>query len=327
MSPFGFDTICDEVATAFADQIKGRIFLITGTTAGGLGANAATTLARQRPAHIILVGRNKAKVEPVLQEIASITPAIKTSFVTCELSDFDSVRAAAKEINDDAAISHIDVVINNAGVMAIREYTLDKQGYELGLSANHLGHFLLTNLILPKILAAGPGARIVNVSSQGHQIGPFRFSDWNFSKGAAYEPWTAYGQSKTANVLFAVELARRLAGHGARAYSVHPGSVLGTQLGVHLQEADFRAIPEITRRNTGHDFGGAFGGVFDRLKQLPQGTAPLLAAALDPAFDDRSGAYVVDCQIEPAEPYAEDPDNARKLWALSEELVGQKFDL
>ncbi|KAI1415007.1 retinol dehydrogenase 13 [Hypoxylon sp. FL1857] len=323
MSPFGFHTPAEELAKAFADRIKGRTFLITGTTAKGLGAHSAITLAREGPAHLILVSRSKAKSEPVLQEIARINPNVKTTFITCELSDFDSVRAAAAQINSDASIPHIDVVINNAGVMAIKDYTLDKQGYEMQLSSNHLGHFLLTNLIMPKILAAGPGARIVNVSSKGHRISPFRFDDYNFSGGKEYDGWSGYGQSKTANILFSAELARRLAEKGVKAFSVHPGGIFNTNLANHLEEDSWEDIEKVTLKNTGRSFGGV-----DRPpKTLSEGTSPLLAAALDPEFDDKSGSFIQDCQIGSPLEHATDPENARKLWELSEKLVGQKFDL
>ncbi|KAI1138121.1 retinol dehydrogenase 13 [Hypoxylon sp. FL0543] len=323
MSPFGFHTHAEEVAKAFADRIKGRTFLITGTTAKGLGAHAAITLAREGPAHLILVSRSQARSEPVLKEIATVNPSVKTTFITCELSDFDSVRAAAAQINSDPEIPRIDVVINNAGVMAIKEYTLDKQGYEMQLSSNHLGHFLLTNLIMPKILAAGPGARIVNVTSKGHRISPFRFDDYNFSEGREYDGWSGYGQSKTANILFSVELARRLASRGIKAYSVHPGGIWETNLGKHVGEGAWDALEQATLKNTGRSFGG----VDNPPKTVTEGTAPLLAAALDPEFDDKSGAFIQDCQIGSPLEHATDPENARRLWELSEKLVGQKFDL
>ncbi|KAI1761281.1 retinol dehydrogenase 13 [Hypoxylon sp. FL1150] len=321
MSPFGYSTTSEELTAAFADKIKGRTFLVTGTSAGGLGANATIMLARESPAHIILVSRTKVKVDPVLKEIATVNPSVKTTFVTCELSDFDSVRGAAKQINEDPSIPKIDVVINNAGVMALKEYKLDKQGNEMALSSNHLGHFLLTNLIMPKILAAGPGARIVNVTSTGHGLGPFRFDDYNFSGGAKYNGWDAYGQSKSANILFTVELSRRLASRGVKSYAPHPGIIWGTGLGTHLDENDYAKMNDVAIRNTGRGFE------MEPTKTPSQGTAPLLAAALDPNFDDKSGSYVRDCQVIPAREYALDPENARKLWELSESLVGQKFDL
>ncbi|KAI8962519.1 NAD(P)-binding protein [Daldinia sp. FL1419] len=321
MSPYGFETTSEELAKGFADKIKGRTFLITGTTARGLGAQCAITLAREGPANLILVSRTKSKVDPVLEEIAKINPNVKTTFVTCELTDFDSVRAAAETINNDASIPKIDVVINNAAVMNVREYTLDKQGIESTFSANHLGHFLLTNLIINKIIAAAPGARIVNVTSRGYGISPFRGDDYNFSGGKAYDGWSAYGQSKTSNILYSMELSRRLASKGVKSYAPHPGSIMETNLANHLVNEDFGEIAAIAERNTGKPWGG-----ISKLKTRSQGAAPLLAAALDPDFDDKPGSYIVDCQVEIPHEYARNPETARKLWEISEKLVGQKFD-
>lgn len=183
MSHFTAQTTGEDVCEAFPTQVKGKTFLITGTSANGLGAKFATILANYSPAQIILVSRSKSKVDPVVDEIKSIDSNISVKFVPCELSDQDSVRSAAEMIISDAEIKKIDVVVNNAGVMALLEYQVDKRGNEMQFSANHLGHFLLTNLIMPKILAAGAGARIINLTSLGHRIGPFRFDDPKFSDG------------------------------------------------------------------------------------------------------------------------------------------------
>jgi NAD(P)-dependent dehydrogenase (short-subunit alcohol dehydrogenase family) len=183
MSQFNAQTTAEEVCEAFPSQIKGKTFLITGTSANGLGARLATTLAKYSPAQLILVSRSKSKVDPVVDEIKSANSNVSVKFVQCELSDQDNVRSAAEKILSDAEISKIDVVVNNAGLMAILEYQVDKQGNEMQFSANHIGHFLITNLIMPKILAAGAGARIINLTSLGHRIGPFRFNDPRFSGG------------------------------------------------------------------------------------------------------------------------------------------------
>lgn len=183
MPKFTNVTTAEEACEAFTSRINGRNFLITGTSARGLGAKCTTALAKHSPAQLILVSRNRAKVEPVIDEIHSIDAHVDVKFVPCELSDQDSVRKAAGDILNDTRIKHIDVVINNAGIMAAAEYEVDSRGNELQLSANHIGHFLLTNLIMPKIIAAGPGARIVNHTSHGHGLSPFRFDDPNFGEG------------------------------------------------------------------------------------------------------------------------------------------------
>lgn len=320
MSPFNKDTTAEEVTQAFSSQIKDRVFLITGTSAGGLGAYMATGLARHSPAQLLLVARTKSKVDPVMQEIATVNPDVKVIFIPCELTDQDSVRQAATTITEDATIPHIDIIINNAGVMMLPTYQTDKLGYELTLSANHIGHFLLTNLLLPKVRAAGPDARICSVSSSGHRISPFRFDDWNFSgTGTPYDGWTSYGQSKTANNLFTTELARR----GYTALAPHPGTIMATKLSRHLdmesEEHPIALLDRVSVRNTGVKF------VMSLEKTLSQGAASLLAAALDPEFERKSGAYTEDCQVDEAFGYSQDEEDAKKLWALSEELVGEKF--
>ncbi|KAK3310028.1 retinol dehydrogenase 13 [Chaetomium strumarium] len=321
MSPFNFHTTGEEVVSAWPEHIKGRTFLITGPSNKSLAAGAAIDLAKKAPEHIILVGRNKAKIDPVVEQIRSVGAGVQVTFVQCDLSDHDSVRKAADEINANGAIQKIDVVINCAGVMNIHDYTLDKQGIEMTFSACHVGHFLLTNLILPKVLAAGKGARIINVTSVGHTIGPVRFDDPNFSAGAAYDPWSAYGQAKTANILYSVELSRRLADRGVVSNAPHPGGIAETGLVRDTEMHEFDAIGPIAVRNTGREFR-----LDHPFKTIDGGVSSILAAALDPGFADKPGIYIRDCQPQTPYEYAADPEAAKRLWALSEQLVGQKFD-
>lgn len=319
---FDHTTSSEEVCSTFADQIKGKTFVITGTSAKGLGAKYATVLAKHAPRQLILVSRSQAKVDPVIEEIRSTDPNVTVKFVPCELSDQDSVRAAAKTILADDGIPKIDVLINNAGVMALERYTVDKHGVELQLSSNHVGHFLLTNLLLPKILSSA-GARIVNLTSLGHRLGPFRHDDPNFGDGAAYDPWSAYGQSKTANVLFTVELARRL-GDQVSAFAVHPGLIVTTGLGVHVDLANLAADTAAAAEKNNPGIPWSVEG--QAMKSDSQGAASALVAALRPDLAARSPAYMEDCQVAEPLPYAVDAEGARKLWAWSEEVVGQKFD-
>jgi len=317
MSSFGFSTTSEEVIERFAAEVKGRIFLITGTSANGLGAHTALSLARKSPAQLILVSRTKSKVDPVIEAIAAIDPSIKTTFIACELSDLESVRRVADTINNDASIPHIDVVINNAGVMDVKEFTKSPQGIELTFASNHIGHFLLTSLLMPKIKTAGSGARVVNLTSSGHKVSPVRFDDYNFSDGAAYDGWSAYGQSKTAAVLFSLALARR----GVKSFAVHPGTIFETGLATHLEMSDLADLSDIAERNTGRPFQ------IDNPKSLTQGSATTLVAALSPEMEGRSGAFLADCQVGTPYEYASDKANADKLWLLSEKLIGEKFNL
>ncbi|RYO81404.1 hypothetical protein DL766_009953 [Monosporascus sp. MC13-8B] len=182
MPVFDATATSEQVAEAFAPRVKGRTFVITGAGQPSIGSSMAIALARASPGHILIVSRTAAKVEPVLQlseksTLQSKRPSSKSTFVT----------------------------MIRAGNMALKEYTVDKQGIEMQLSANHVGHFLLTNLLMPALLAAANtehGARVVNLCSLGYFISPFRFDDYNFSGGTTYDLWTAYGQAKTANILF-----------------------------------------------------------------------------------------------------------------------------
>jgi NAD(P)-dependent dehydrogenase (short-subunit alcohol dehydrogenase family) len=211
--------------------------VITGTSEGGLGATTAIALAHAQPSKIFLLARTERKVSNVIKEIKEISPSTQVPFVSIELDDFDSVRKVAATIL--ALTDTIDVLINNAGVMAI-PWEKNKDGIEKTLAINHLGHFLLTKRLFPAIIAAGPGSRVVNLTSAGYKMGPFRFDDWNFSvgyqsnpdgratlttvqDGREYNPFASYAQSKTANILFTVALAKRAKDHGVLAFAVHPG--------------------------------------------------------------------------------------------------------
>jgi NAD(P)-dependent dehydrogenase (short-subunit alcohol dehydrogenase family) len=194
-----------------------------------------------------------------------------------------------------------------------------RDGFELQFGTNHLGHFLLTNLLVPALLR-GAAARIVSVSSRGHQQSPVRFDDLAFER-EPYDKWAAYGQSKTANVLFAVELERRLGGRGVHANAVHPG-VIPTDLARHMVPEDFEHV----RRRS----GGAM-----TLKTVEAGAATSVYAATAPELAGRGGLYLEDCHVagvnddpearEGVRSYALDPAAAARLWTVSEELVGQSF--
>ncbi|KAL1610588.1 hypothetical protein SLS60_002258 [Paraconiothyrium brasiliense] len=259
------------------------------------------------------MGRSEDKVSPVLQEIEHISPSTKAHFIRIDLASCASVRAAAAEVN--AIVSKVDVLINNAGVMGVK-FALTPENVESQFGANHIGHFLLTNLLVPKLEAAGRGARIVNVSSQLYQFGPVRFDDINFSNGEKFNTWEAYGQSKTANILFSVVLAKKLAGKGIRSYSLHPGNIQATKLSSHMDPAEWPIV------------GAMFAEkkvAMPKEKTLEQGSATTIAAALDPELDGASGAFLDDCHTAEALVYASSEENAEKLWTLSEKIVGEKF--
>jgi NAD(P)-dependent dehydrogenase (short-subunit alcohol dehydrogenase family) len=212
-------------------------------------------------------------------------------------------------------------LINNAGVMAC-PLTRTKEGLDLQLGTNHLGHFVLTARLFDRILAAAP-ARIVNLSSGGHRASNFRFDDPFFEK-EPYEKWIAYGQAKTANVLFSVALDKRYRDRGIRSYAVHPGAI-ATELGRHMSSDDVKAMHSRMPRVQKLIF-----------KQVPQGAATSVWAATAPELDDVGGVYCEDCAVsglvvDPTSaaagvmPYALDEEAAQRLWTLSEEWSGEHF--
>jgi NAD(P)-dependent dehydrogenase (short-subunit alcohol dehydrogenase family) len=227
--------------------------------------------------------------------------------VALELDSLDSIRAATDVIS--ARHPRIDILIANAGVMAC-PLGRTAQGFELQFGTNHLGHFLFTGRLLPA-LSAAPAARIVNLSSGGHRITGIDWEDPNFEH-RSYDKWQAYGQSKTANVLHALELQHRYGVSGIVALSVHPG-VIGTDLSRHLSAEDMKALRQ---RST---------EVVTRRKSIPAGAATSVWAATAPELAEHGGAYLEDCGIGSPAPYAVDPVAAARLWALSEDLVGERI--
>ncbi|KAI0474051.1 hypothetical protein GGR56DRAFT_562945 [Xylariaceae sp. FL0804] len=316
MPQFDGQTTQDEVAAAFASQIKGHVFVITGAGQSSIGSQMAMTLAKYSPAHILIASRTFEKVEPVIKAIGEVDSAIQTSFVQLDLADHDSVRQAAKEIL--AAAPKVDVIINSAGNMAIEKYTLDKQGIEIQLSVNHVGHFLLTNLLVP---ALQTGARVVNLTSGAYLVSPVRFEDHNFGEGKNYQRWSAYGQAKTANILFSRGLTYRLRSRGITSVAAHPGYNGDTSLGKHLAWEDLGEIEPMCKENTGKDF------VWEdpRMKSFEQIAATPLVAALDPALSESAPSYLQNSCVTGVDEMASSDENVQKLWALSEKLVGQEF--
>ena len=154
------------------------LVVITGASVNGLGATTAMALAHGNPAQLILLGRGKSKVDLVVDATMSVDSKINATFVPIELDDLDSVRKAAGTII--SMVDKIDILINNAGIMAVKEYKTNAAGIESQFATNHVGHFLFTNLLMHKILATGEGSRIVNLTSDGHKIAPCRFEDYNF---------------------------------------------------------------------------------------------------------------------------------------------------
>lgn len=318
MSKFGFESTADEVLQG--KDLSGRSILVTGGYSG-LGHETARALAA-KGAHVILSGRDATKLSAAADEIATMTGA-KIDTLVCDLASLASIRAAGEEAR--GRFSHIDVLINNAGVMAC-PLGRTADGFETQFGTNHLGHFALTRELMP-LLVKGSRQRIVNLSSRGHHIAPVDIDDPNFET-RAYDPWIAYGSSKTANVLFAVGLEQRFGGKGIHAYALHPGGI-HTNLGRHMSEADMAALRERIRKNAERS-----GETPQPFKTIPQGAATTCWVATEEEIEGRGGLYAEDCHVAKIDDqsatggvrsYALDKNNADRLWAISEELTGAKF--
>ncbi|HEX6890225.1 MAG TPA: SDR family NAD(P)-dependent oxidoreductase [Chryseolinea sp.] len=306
-------------------DLRGKTAIVTGGYAG-IGLETVKTLVRAG-AEVWVPARDIAKAEKNM--------------------DFGGVTVMAMDLMDPLSIDHfanqflstgkpLDILINNAGIMWV-PLRRDRRGFESQLSTNHLGHFQLTARLWPALKRAG-SARVVNVSSFGHQIAPFNFEDPHFNH-RAYESLQGYGQSKTANNLFSVELDKRAKEFGVRAYAVHPGSVIGTDLG---REAPI----ELFRQMGTHDAdGNIFPSVAKTLKTVPQGAATTVWCATNPMLDEIGGVYCENGDIAEMDngniehryddqstlrgvrPYSVDAENARRLWALTEEMTKINFNV
>ncbi|MDE0930789.1 MAG: SDR family NAD(P)-dependent oxidoreductase [Halioglobus sp.] len=313
MSRFDGASTTDQVTEGVS--LQGKCAVVTGASSG-LGLETCRVLAAAG-ATVLMVARNKDTLEAAAEEIRQQQPEARLLTQIMDLADVDSVRSAAAVILQQA--DKIQLLINNAGVMAC-PLMRTAQGFEMQFGTNHLGHFLLTGLLSPALINGSP-SRVINLSSAGHKFGPFNFSDPNYHQ-REYDKWQAYGESKTANVLFSVGLNLRVSERGVRAFAVHPGMIM-TNLARHLEAADITALTDRSSSSEPLVF-----------KTLEQGAATTLWAATTPDLAFEGGQYLEDCHIaSPAESggssgvesYAVDPAMAAKLWLLSEDLVGQSF--
>lgn len=178
MTPYGADTTATQLVNDYADLIKDKVVLVTGISPGSLGAYFIQAIAKAGPSCLILAARNPEKAQQTANEVSAAQPTVKTRTLELDLGLFKNVRQAADEVNSWDDVPVIDVLVNNAGIMA-PEYKVTDDGFESQLATNHLGPFLFTNLIIEKILAS-KRPRVVMVSSDGHRLNPFRFDDYNF---------------------------------------------------------------------------------------------------------------------------------------------------
>ena len=314
---FGATSTTDEVLAGI--DLSGIRALVTGVSAG-IGVETARVLAAHG-AEVVGTARDLPKAIHALVD----ADAKNIELIEMDLASLRSVRAAADELW--IANQPFDLVIANAGVMATPfEHTAD--GFERQFGTNHLGHFVFVNRIAPLLR---PGARLVNLASSGHRFSDVDLVDPNFER-TPYEPFVAYGRSKTANILFAVEFDRRFKDRGIRAAAVHPGGIQ-TELSRYMGEEMLRKhVDEINAK------AAAEGKPAFEFKTIPQGAATSVWAGVVAEADAVGGKYCEDCHVsmritdEPitassggVRAYAIDPEHAKALWAKSEELVGERF--
>ncbi|MEO1063951.1 MAG: SDR family NAD(P)-dependent oxidoreductase [Actinomycetota bacterium] len=311
---FHRDSTTDEVLAGI--DLTGRRYLVTGA-GSGLGTETVRVLAAHGAAVLATV-RDPSAPGDGLAALLDSSAVGSLELVALELGSLDGVRSAADALV--AAGRPLDGVCANAGVMGTPEGTT-VDGFETQFGVNHLGHFVLIGRLLPLLLDGSP-SRVITVSSAGHRIADIDLDDPNWRR-RPYDKWEAYGAAKTANILHAVELTRRFADRGLTADSVHPGGIR-TNLGRHFSTEDRERIPAIMKL-TGE---AAF-------KSLESGTATQVWGLAHPELAGAGGRYLFDCTIgEPYEhpeaiggyaPWALDADRARRLWEVSEELVGEQF--
>jgi NAD(P)-dependent dehydrogenase (short-subunit alcohol dehydrogenase family) len=283
-------------------DLSDKACVITGASSG-LGRESARALAAAG-AHVVLAARNHDALAKTAQWIDDEMPGARTSTVRLDLTALASVRAAAATVRDITPIIH--VLMNNAGVM-FTPFGRTRDGLEMQIGTNHFGHFELTRLLIPQ-LAAAQGGRIVILSSGGHVMGDVDLADPNWER-REYDKFVAYGASKTANILHAVEADRRLRDLGVRAFAVHPGTV-ATSLARYMSRSDFSQLRKLA---AGH---------LD-VTAPEHGAATQVWAAVSPELADQGGLYLEDCRISECAPYANDGQHAAALWTLSEKLCAR----
>ena len=307
-SGFGARSTAAEVLEGI--DLSGRLAIVTGGYSG-LGLETVRALSGAG-ADVIVPARRREHAAEVLAGVAHV------EVLALDLGDLDSVFACAQQVLD--AGRSVDILINNAAIMACPE-TRVGVGWEAQFATNHLGHFAFANVLWP-LLADGGGARVVALSSTGHKLSPVRFDDLQWETG--YEKWPAYGQAKTANSLFAVQLDALGQDAGVRAFAAHPGGIM-TPLQRHLSREEMIASGWMDED----------GNVDDRFKTPEQGASTSTWAATAPALAGMGGVYCENCdiakptevgspsaRIEGVDAHAIDRDDAARLWAVSAELTG-----
>lgn len=292
--------------------LSDKVVLITGCSSG-IGIETARAL-KATGAKIFVTARDITKGRKALSDILQTD---RVELLELRLDSLASVRSFAEAFKSKT--TKLNILVNNAGIMAVPTRTLTEDGLESHLGTNHLGHFLLFQLLKPLLLSSSTpqsNSRVINVSSSGHRVTAVNFDDINLGGEGAYNPWVGYGQSKTANILMANEIEKRYSTQGLHGWSVMPGFIQ-TGLQIHVAEAVQNMEPALIKIS----------------KSPEQGAATSVWAAIDKSLEGKGGKYLEDAQIAPKfdgvwdygvgySDWAYDEDAAGKLWDVSNKLVG-----
>ncbi|MED6124690.1 Short-chain dehydrogenase TIC 32, chloroplastic [Stylosanthes scabra] len=311
MCPSGFSASSTAEEVTHGIHGSGLTAIVTRTTRG-IGVETARVLAL-RGVHVIMAVRNMNAAKDVKESILKEIPTAKVDAMELDLSSMDSVRNFVSQFNSSGL--PLNILINNAAILAA-PFTLSKDNIELQFATNHIGHFLLTNLLLDNMKKTAyeskKEGRIINIASDGHRYTyPEGIQFDKISDKSSYDLWKAYGQSKLANMLHANELARRLKEEGVdiTANSLHPGAIM-----THILEPDLVAtIPKELLNSLGKY----------EIKTVQQGAATTCYVALHPKVKGISGEYFSDCNVSKPSVQGNDTDMAKKLWDLSIKLIGE----
>ncbi|KAH7109877.1 retinol dehydrogenase 12 [Dendryphion nanum] len=336
-SLFNSKTGALEVAITYASQAKGKIVLVTGVSSDGIGEAITRAFAHGGASTIIITGRDDTRLAAITSTLSTDYPTVNFRPHNLDLSSLSATRLSANNILQDDSIPKIDILVANAGGSFHGPKSLTVDGLESNFGVNHMGHFLFISTLLPKLRNAAKGSlpgetRVVMLSSLAVLISPFRFSDYNFDdnplaedekpnwamltqllgleKHEGYQHELAYGQSKTANSLFAVHWNTLFAKEGIYAFALHPGGVQS------------RAWKNMISRMTKEQVANVK-VPFD--KSIDQGAATALVAALDRGLTPEKGVFLNDCQVWDAPLYAVSEEKAARLWKLSEEIIAEKL--
>eukprot|EP00386_Alphamonas_edax_P005362 GDKI01017222.1.p1 GENE.GDKI01017222.1~~GDKI01017222.1.p1 ORF type:complete len:342 (-),score=77.27 GDKI01017222.1:27-1016(-) len=310
VSGYGSSTKAEKVAADNQERISGRVFIVTGASAG-IGLETVRVLA-SKGGHVIMACRGGQKAEEAYKSVVRTTPNGKVELMECDLASFESIRLFVEKFK--AKKLQLNVLICNAGVMACPQ-ALTVDGHESQFGTNHLGHFLFTNLLLDKLQQSGPNARVVILASEAHRLFlyPQKITFGNLLQTGIYHPWKAYGMSKLSNVLHAHTLQQKLTQNGytnVTAYSVHPGAIhtdLGRHLGIFEKLMGVLCLPIM----------------LTCMKSIPQGAATSVFCAVDPRASADVGMYFADCNVEQTKALTdkEYATLAERLWEESARIT------